>query len=189
MAKVTRRKLMELAEAIDGVGGLSGIKFCYGVMKNSKQIMPELEALATGLKHSKRFKEYNEKRLELCEKMAKKDENGKPIKVPLPEQGRGAMTYVFTSQVEFDKELDKLREEYKGELEERKKLVEEYEVALDEEIDMDYYMIEFSDVPENITSKQLNGISDLIADIKEATDKKKVKKGEEKEKEESGEEE
>jgi len=162
--KMKRRKLIELATALDATDGLSGIKFSYAMAKNSSRITSELDDMKSGLKHSKRFKEYEKKRIALCREHADKDENGKVMERPVVGAKRGTMEFVgLESNSAFQTAFDKLMAEYKDELDLREKLHEDYEDALDEEIEFDFYMAKLSDVPKDITKGQLTGIIDLVS--------------------------
>ena len=160
--KLKRREALELVAALDAVSNLSGIKFAYAMAKNVKLIASEVEDMQAGLKPSKRYQEYDNKRVEICKEHSKKDDNGKPVMMPL---GRGQQGFAgLEDNPEFEVAVEALREEYKSELDEREQLVAEYETALDEDIELDVYTVNLSDVPEDITTGQLKGIIDLVVD-------------------------
>jgi len=161
--KIKRRKLIALAAALNATDGLIGIKFSYAMAKNSSRIASELDDMKSGLKHSKRFKEYEKKRIALCMEHADKDDNGKVVERPVAGAKRGTMEFVGCERnPAFQPALDKLMAEYKDELDRREKLHEDYEDAFDEEIEFDFYMVKLSDVPKDITKGQLTGIIDLV---------------------------
>ena len=163
---VKRRKLVALENAFAAVGHLSGVKFVYGIGKNSKRIADDLELLREGLRRpTKEYRECERKRADLCKEYATKDESGKPITMPTPGGQRGQEEYIgLVGNMEFDAAIDELEKEYKNEIDKRDALPDEYDDALDEEIEFEYYMISMDDVPEQITVSQLRSIMDVIKD-------------------------
>lgn len=163
--KLKRRKLLALGTAIAAVDSLRGEGFTYAMAKNGKRIAEELEFVAKNLKSSTRFQEYDNKRIELCKKYAEKDDRGKPRMVPQVGGQRGAMEFVgVDSNPEFNSEIEKLKKEYQGELDEREKHIKAYEADLDKEIDFEVYKVKLCNVPKEITVGQLRGIIDLVED-------------------------
>ena len=95
------------------------IKFSYFVAKNKMIIKDEVQILQQLVTPSQSFIEYDTKRVELAEKYADRDEDGKPI----VENN----TYIITEKKEvFDKELAELKEEYKEAIQEFEKQLDEY---------------------------------------------------------------
>lgn len=161
--KVTRRKLIALKEGIMRVGNLTGITFACVMAKNSRKIKEELEDFNAGTKATDGYKEFTEKRIELCKKHADKDGKGNPKSVAVPEGVPGEREYVgLEDNLLFESDVNKLMEKYKGELDKRKKINKDYNEQLNAEIKFGYIMVDLKDVPETITTAQLEGISDLV---------------------------
>jgi hypothetical protein len=94
------------------------IKFFYALTQNSKRIKAAFEAMGEAQKNDKRYKEFSDKRIELCKKYADKDKDGKPI---LNEKTGGFK--IAEQRNEFDKALIPLREEYKDNLYDKVEIV------------------------------------------------------------------
>lgn len=95
------------------------------------------------------FERYEKDRIALAETCAKKDKDGKPETKD--------NTYVFEDLKLFQEELQKLN---------------------DEAIDIDLYMVDYKDVPTNISAGQLSSIFQIVKDADEQPkpEEPKVKK-------------
>jgi len=155
--KLKRIKIIELQHGIQQCGNLRGSKFAYIIAKNLIRIKEEVEALDKVREESKAYREYTNKRVELCIKYAEKDENG----VALIRNNR----YVgVDGNPEFEKELEVLKGEYKTALDEYDRNVETYNSMLDEEIEIPIQQIERELIPENITVQAMTMIMPMIKD-------------------------
>ena len=150
------KQILNLSQALKAVSGLTGIKFCYGVARNAVIVDREIEVFQTTTKTSKEFQEYDQKRIELAQSMARKDKDGKPV----VENN----AYVPENQKEFNKKIEALKGEYKEAVAEREKQIEDFNEFLEKESDIKLYMINFSDIPETITAGQLMGIMPIVKD-------------------------
>jgi len=152
-----RSELLNFNRALATVGHLKGIKFAYARAKNIKAISPEVESCQEALQPSKKFSEYDKKRVDVCKEYCNKDGDGNPI----IRDG----SYVGIEPNEnshFDKEHGKLKEEYSEVIEERKKAVDEYNELLEEEVEIELYMLKLENVPEQISADQLHGMMPMI---------------------------
>lgn len=84
------------------------------------------------------FERYEKDRIALAETYAKKDKDGKPETKD--------NTYVFEDVKLFQEELKKLNEET---------------------IDINLYMVDYKDVPSNISAGQLSSIFSIVKDVEE----------------------
>ena len=150
------KELGPLLQRINACGNLSGVKFAYALSKNKKLIMREIEMLNEVIKQSEEYAKFEKKRVELCEKYAKKDEKGKP-KIEKNE-------YLIANRKKFEKELEKLRADNKEPLDKREIQVKEFNELLENESSYVPFKIKLEDVPKEITASQLDGIKDLIND-------------------------
>lgn len=154
-----KRKVFALAlESLNDVSELKGVKFAYAVLKNRKKIESQLEEdrpiFEKILEPTLGFKEYEEKRIELCKNHSEKDEDGEAI----TEGDRFKIIDVKT----FNSELESLGKEYEESLSERKKQIEDYNNLMEENIDMDFKKVKFDDLPSDMNEKQLNSIQFMI---------------------------
>jgi len=154
---MTRSELLNFNRALSVVGSLRGVKFAYARSKNIKAVSGEVESCQEALKPSKRFSEYDDKRVDVCKKYCDKDGNGNPI------IRDGSYIGIEPNEnADFDKEHGKLQEEYSETIEERKKVVDEYNELLEEEAKVELYMLKLENVPEQISADQLHGIMPMI---------------------------
>lgn len=174
--KLVRRDLIALSDGLRAVGNLKGIKFCYATAKNGAKIDREMKAMQSGLKATPEYTKYDTERIDLCKKHADKDENGKPKMAST--QKPGEQVFVgLEGNAEFDVEATALKETYKDAISEREGLIEDYNTALDEEIEFDLHMIQFKDIPQDtITASQLRGIIDIVEGEPEKDDTSSDKK-------------
>lgn len=153
-------KLQALYQGVESVSGLKGVRFAYAMARNKLALKRELETLQEAIKASDKFIEYDKKRVDLCEQYADKDDKDEP-KLENNE-------YVFSkaNKVKFDKELDKVREEYKTVIDERTAQLKEFGELLKKESEFKPYMIAYESVPEEITTDAMSRIIELIEDPK-----------------------
>lgn len=141
--------------ALANLGGLKGVKFSYGVAKNINIINQEIETFKKAIEPTEDFTTFENERIELCKKHAKKDENNEPL---LKDENR----YDIVDEVAFNKELDTLKEKHKKALDEREQQLKDYANLLKEETTVTLHKIKLADVPEEITVAQLESIYDII---------------------------
>jgi hypothetical protein len=152
----TKSDALLLYQALNRLGNMSGVKFAYGVSRNLALLKPEIESLQKAIEATPEFMKFDEKRVELAKKYAKKDDKGEPIITN--------NNYEMENQVVFDEEFSALKEEYKKEFEARQAQLEEYNEMLQSESDVVLYKIPVSYVPETINVSQMNSIAAIITD-------------------------
>ena len=150
------KAILSLSQSFKNVANLTGAKFVYGIARNSVIVDREIENFQAVTKASKEFQEYDQKRIELAQSMARKDKDGKPV----VENN----AYVPENQKEFDKKIEALKGEYKEAVAEGEKQIKDFNEFLEKESDIKLYMINFSDIPETITAGQLMGIMPIVKD-------------------------
>lgn len=152
----TKTEIIQLYQALNRLGNLSGVKFAYAVSRNIHLIEPEIKSIEKALEASDEFKKFEDKRMELVNKFGKKDDKGKPLVKD--------NEYEMDNKEEFEKEFETLKEENKEVYEARQKQIEEYNELLKSESTVVLHKIQLSDVPQNITVTQMNSISSLISE-------------------------
>ena len=120
-----------------------------------------MEAIDKTLELPEKFKEFEMKRVELAEKYAKKDENGKPKK---EKAENGAEQFIMADEKKFQKEFDALKKEHKEAVDLRDKQIEEYTKLLLTESTVVLHKVKLEDVPKEITTTQMNGIYEIISE-------------------------
>jgi len=131
-----------------------GVKFSYFVAKNLSILGAEIDVINKTIEASEAFAVYDQKRVALAEKYAKKDAEGKPVVVN--------NAYQIEEQKTFDKEFDKIKKENKTVLDARTKQIEDYEKLLEEESKVTPYKIKQENLPEDMKTFDLRSIFDLI---------------------------
>lgn len=150
------KDIIRLHNGLQQVKDLPGVSFAYAVAKNTRIIANDIESLQKALEPSKEFSEYEEKRLDLAKKYAKKDEKGEP----LTENNM----FVMENFAEFNEQFKALQDLNKDVLDARKKQEEEYLELVEKDVSLELYKIDREDVPKDITGKQFEAIFDIIKD-------------------------
>lgn len=153
-----KKDVIKLYNALNSINGLKGVKFNYAVAKNKRILENERGAMEKALEQSDEFKKYESERVELCIKYAEKDKKGNPVMVN--------NNYKIEEKKEktFEKEFEKLQKEHKSSIKEREKQFEEYNKLLEEKVEIKLHKIKEEDIPEDITTNQLDSIFDILED-------------------------
>lgn len=151
-----RKDLFTLKRGIESCGELTGSRFCYSLAKAKLVLDNELKAIEESRpKYSDEFNEYVQKENELAQKYALKGKDGDVIR-----DNKGNFT--ITDSKSFTDDLKKLQEKYDKTIKANKKLTNEFNEFLNEEIDIKLPKIREKDLPENISVQQLNDIVLLL---------------------------
>ena len=151
-------ELLNLYQVLSSVSELKGVKFSYFVVKNLGLLEREIKNLEEVIKASKDYYEFEEKRIELAKKHAKKDDKGEPK----TKEVDGKKVFDMKSQIAFDKEFKELQKKNKKTLEEREKQIKEYNELIEQDSDIKLHKIKLSDIPEEINVSQMKAIESLI---------------------------
>lgn len=151
---MTKNEIVELYNNLHQIKNLKGSKFNYAIAKNINILKPEVEAIQETAKPRESFVEYDTARIELCKKHAKKDEQGEAVM-------KGG-DFDIEDMKAFDKELKKLQETHKQALDDRETQMKELDALLKEESPIELHKITLSDIPEDITTVQMNSIFTII---------------------------
>ena len=100
------------------------------------------------------FKEFEKARVDLVKQHARKDEKGKEV--------IEGDEYIVEDQKEWEKAFNKLKKEHQDAIDEREKQIKDYVEMLKTEVKVDLYKIKLADVPEDITTVQMNSIISVI---------------------------
>lgn len=146
------RQLPDLLQSCYRCMDVKGEKFAYALLKNKNKIKKKLEEIYSRYQVSEDFKIYDEQRIKLAEKHAKKDDKGEPIV--------NGEKYDIENKEEFEKELNELKEKHKDAIEEREKQIEDYEKELDEESDIEIHKIR--KLPEGMSAREIESAEFMI---------------------------
>lgn len=153
--KMKRAEVIGLFNGLQRLGGLEGLKCSYAIVKTGKKLKAEIDTLRESVKDSEAYKEFEKKRLELCQKYCFKDETGKPLM-------KDGYFVGLENNADFLQAGELLKEEFKEALEGKKKQEQEYIRMLEEEIEIEIHQMELADVPKNITVEQMSILEKLI---------------------------
>jgi len=147
------KEIISLYETLSKMN-YGGVKFGYFVARNLSLIGSEIDIIQKTIEPSKEYAEYDQKRVALAEKHAKKDKDGKPV----VEKN----AYQIEDQKAFAKDFEKAKKENKVVLEARMKQIEDYEKFLEEKSRVEFYKIKQENLPEDLKTFDLRSIFDLI---------------------------
>lgn len=151
---MTNNKLTELYESLLAIKGYRGVKFNYAVAKNIGILEPEIRSFEKSIEILPDYSEYDKERVALAEKMAKKDELGKPI--------LAGNKYDIENMAEFNEALKTIQETHKEAISNRDKQIEEYTHLMDAETKIELFKIEIDQIPEDITTEHMKAIYPLL---------------------------
>ena len=154
-----KRKDFGLAmNALDSVSELKGVKFAFAVLKNRKKLEAQIEEdksiFEQILTPSEGFKEYEEKRIALCESSSEQDEEGKA-------KTEGDK-YVIVDMDKFNIDLTQLTKEYQAAVEDRKNQIEEYNSLMEEDMPLEFITLGIDTLPEELTESQLRSLEFML---------------------------
>ena len=112
-----------------------GIRATYAIVKNKKSISTEVEAVQEASRPPEGFIQYERSRLEMCNNLANKDKDDKAILID------GRFQFSEENQIEFNKQLVSLQEQYKKALEETQQLDDQVGNLLNETMEVELYQI------------------------------------------------
>jgi hypothetical protein len=149
------RDLFDLLNGLNAVSGLKGVKFAYAVARNISLLTPICTDLEKSVKPSDKYLEYENRRRELAIEFARKDAEGHPMM---------AGNQIFLADAKaFQTKIVTVEEEYKDEIAEQKKKIEEYEKLLDEPAEkVELRHIQLETIPEDVTPDLLTRLIPII---------------------------
>ena len=121
-------------------------RFKFAVVRNLEYFEPEMKAIQETQKPNPKFEEYQNKRMQIGEEFADKDEKGQPKKVMI----EGNQVYEITEKKdEANAKVVELVKEYSDVIEEQKSAIEEFNTLMEEEVETDICKISFEYLPED----------------------------------------
>jgi len=155
--------LIDLLMAINSVADVKGVKFAYGLARNKKIIQAELKVINESVEKlspelQKVNSEFELRRIALAGKFAVKNNKGLPIKQIIG----GREKFQIADSEGFQKELDKLKENYKELFEELNRLEEVNNPLMEEDVDIKLFKIKQVDFHDELSLNQLEPIMELI---------------------------
>jgi hypothetical protein len=159
-------EVINLAETLTAYAqqlkSLKGAKFANCIIKNSDLLGKESKTILDSRKIEDSYKEYETKRVELCEKFSNKNEDGTPKKKSITSQ---SFEYdIDLTNTEFISAIDALKDEYKDVL----KLQDEHQLDfnkfLEDESTLELIKISIDSVDDAISVELFSAIKSFIID-------------------------
>jgi hypothetical protein len=150
--KLKRFEILSVCETLDKYKGSDKKVFMYYVSKLRKSLDDERNLIIETGRPSERYLKYESLKKEIAEKYCEKDESGnlkyydKKYKI------------MDNCQDIVKEELVKLNEEYKEDIEKRKKEFSEFMLFLDQEVECDISKIPLSYIPDQISREDMDNI-------------------------------
>lgn len=153
-----RKDIQTYLTALDVVSEVKGVKFAFTVLKNKKKINEQIEEDKEIIKEilvaSDDFKEFEAKRIEICENHCVKNDKG----VSIINDGK----YDLIDDDIVEKKFNSLKKTYKSTILDRDKQLAELEEIMADEINISFIKLTFDDLPEDLTEKQLESIEFML---------------------------
>jgi hypothetical protein len=149
---IKKNELINVWQVLNKLSGISGnAKWAYTIAKNKLLLKDEVKAIEEALAPDEEYKQYEQKRLSLCQELADKDSNDKPI--------IENNIYVMTKNKElFEEKMLKLNNDNLEIIKRRMDFVSQIDEILKEEIDIPFYVIELKDIPDGINAVEMESI-------------------------------
>ncbi len=146
--ELKNKDLYIIRETLNGMTNFRSLEFASWLCRNLKIVNSEIEILEAGLK-SEKFNEYQKKKHEIHSKYCKKDALGE---LQLTIQGR----YQIEDEESHNKEIEKLKSEYKDVLIDREKVVAEMEKLQEKKVNSSVKCIQISkkELPKEISGNE-----------------------------------
>lgn len=156
--KITGNEAVRRIQTVDIVSELEGDKFSYAVFRNTQKlerIVREMIKQRNPLPETKSFREAFEKeRIEILNEFAKKDSNGKIVS-----DRNGSAVFEPGKEEMFSEAINILKEKHPEAIKSFEDAENKYRESLQNEYEIETYDITKSELPANISPKQLNAIS------------------------------
>lgn len=149
-----------LKNEIHNIKHLQGAKLSYYITLNIDIINNKIDEIKKSIIVSENFKQYNNERIELCEKYCKRDEFGDLIKKIIDEYN--SEYDVDIENPDWIKDMNELKNKYSSEISNRNNQIDNYNKMLLEESNIDLKKFSLEVVPDNITVELMTIIKNFI---------------------------
>jgi len=141
---VNRSELINISNTIfDVLKESKKVKLNYLLNLNKTNIDSDIKMINDAIKTSKKFEEFEQKRIDVCLKYCEKNDNGEPIIINEVYQG-------LENNKTFNDEFGKIKEKYKTEIDERQKQLDEYNKLLKEDVEFEFNKIDLDLIPDDL---------------------------------------
>lgn len=151
-----RIEVLNLPQVFENLKNAKGLGFAYALMKNKKIIEAEKENLNTTLLTSEKYKQFLTEMNALIKDYCVEHSGNDPILLESVELLEGK------DKVEFENAVKKLQDDYADAISERKFNIDEYQSFIKDDSDVEFYKINESYLPDELTLHELIMLSELI---------------------------
>jgi len=155
------KEVIEIYNKLSELDNLTGVKFAYAININKNAFKIEVENIAIASKPSPAYLQFEKEEGELIKSHATKNDNGEVIQVKL-DNGQYGFNLEPLLIEQFKVKREKLNKTHSAAIQIHIKNQKEILELLDSEYSGQTKMIDFNDIPENISVKQMNIIEQLI---------------------------
>lgn len=157
-------QVLELADKLnknlENFKHLRGAKFAYTLIKNTNLLSDEIKTVQLLAVASDRYKQYESDRIELCQRLCKKDTHGNLITKDL---GNGMHEYnIDLDSKDWIDGISSLQEEYKEDITNYNQQVNDYNSFLNKDTNLIFHKMDFDDVPSDISLEMMAIIEPFI---------------------------
>jgi len=174
---MTYRDILIMRQNLDSVNAIDGTnpRFTYAVSRNKAKLDSIIKILDGMKKPTAQIEEFWQKLDELNKKHAEMDESGTVIYTTVPVNGEMKKAYKKVigegnPTSTYSKEVDKLKKEYKADIDKFDAAIKAYNEHLDTEVpDGDYrkFMIDLEIVPTGLSPRGMDGCLPFIKEPQE----------------------
>lgn len=144
---------------------LSGIKLSLLLLQNSDILENYIKTLQKTVEPTEKYNVYEQKRVELCEKYAIKNEDG----TPKTKNVNGNIEFDINQTDEFNENMKKLNDEFSETIKDHNKKINEYNSFMFEDADIALKQINSELLPDNVTYEILKILKPILI-IKEESE-------------------
>jgi len=148
------KELFELLPKIELLKSLSGVELAYKIISNKTIIKQQIDIYEEMIQQSSEYKQYDEKRIQLCMEYADLDELEKPIIIN--------NMFQITNRTKFNELLLKLNSENEATILAHFTQQRNGEEFLNKEINITLFKIDKTEIPNNITVEQMDILMNMM---------------------------
>lgn len=165
--KITNKEALNLKYALEqktqDFHQLRGANFAWALGRNLSKLEKVAKEVLKKRTILPEYVKYEQDRVTICEQFTEKDELGKP---KLVKDEKGIEKYSLDeTNPEFRAAIDKLRDKNAKLLGEQKVIFDNFKAALEEEVEIDFIMLDLRFVPSEITGELMSLIEFMVHEI------------------------
>lgn len=141
-----------LKENLESLKQLKGAKFTFMITKNIDILENEMKRISSHVNPTEKYKEFENKRIELCVNFCKKDENNNLIYKTIDNSQEYDIDITDSKWIDS---INKLKDEYNDSIKIRDKQINDYNKLLDENTDIIFNKINIDDISDDVSLEHM----------------------------------